>query len=118
MRHQIIRKSEKLPCVRAGKLLICERAAGPREAVAAKIVRAILGVHCYFHLVHRHERILDETGIEVSDLEAAHYQAIKAIQELRQEGGSEDIDWRDWHLEVVDESGAVLLSIPLDTAQH
>lgn len=74
-------------------------------------------MHCYFHLVHTHERIVDETGIEVSDLEAAHYQALKAIQELRQEG-EDDVDWRGWQLEVVDETGSVLLSIPLDTAQH
>jgi len=68
--------------------------------------------------VHRHERILDETGIEVSDLEAAHYQAIKAIQELREEGDEDEVDWRGWHLEVTDASGKVLLSIPLDAAQH
>jgi len=65
-----------------------------------------------------HERILDETGIEVSDLEAAHYQALKAIQELKQEDDSDDIDWHGWQLEVTDAAGRVLLSIPLDTAQH
>jgi hypothetical protein len=75
-------------------------------------------VHCYFHLVHAHERILDETGIEVSDLEAAHYQALKAIQELREETGTDDIDWRGWHLQVTDKAGNVLLAIPLETTQH
>jgi hypothetical protein len=75
-------------------------------------------VHCFFHLVHTHERIHDETGIEVSDLEAAHYQAIKAIQELRQEGEADDVDWRGWELEVADASGKVLFSIPLDAVQH
>jgi hypothetical protein len=65
-----------------------------------------------------HERILDETGIEVSDLEAAHYQAIKAIQELRMEGDAGEIDWSGWHLEVADPAGNILLKIPLDTAQH
>jgi hypothetical protein len=75
-------------------------------------------VHCFFHLVHTHERILDETGIEVSDLEAAHYQAIKAIQELRQEGEADEVDWHGWQLEVTDASGKVLFSIPLDAAQH
>jgi hypothetical protein len=68
--------------------------------------------------VHTHERILDETGIEVSDIEAAHYQALKAIQELRLDGESDEIDWRGWQLEVVDEAGKLLLSIPLDTSQH
>jgi hypothetical protein len=75
-------------------------------------------VHCFFHLVHTHERILDETGIEVSDLEAAHYQAIKAIQELREEGESDEVDWRGWQLEVTDSTGKVLFLIPLDAAQH
>ena len=75
-------------------------------------------MHCFFHLVHTHERTLDETGIEVSDLEAAHYQAIKAIEELRQEGEADAVDWRGWALEVADASGKVLLSIPLDAAQH
>jgi hypothetical protein len=68
--------------------------------------------------VHTHERIVDEAGIEVSDLEAAHYQALKAIQELRQEGEADEVDWHGWHLEVVDEAGNVLLSIPLNVAQH
>nr|WP_246529220.1 hypothetical protein [Microvirga zambiensis] len=54
----------------------------------------------------------------MSDIEAAHYQALKAIQELRQDGESDEIDWRGWQLEVVDESGKILLSIPLDTSQH
>jgi len=74
-------------------------------------------VHCFFHLVHTHERILDETGIEVSDLEAAHYYALKAIQELRQEGDDET-DWGGWQLQVTDASGRILLEIPLDMAQH
>jgi hypothetical protein len=68
--------------------------------------------------VHAHERILDETGIEVSDLEAAHYQALKAIQELRQESEADDIDWSGWHLEVVDSAENVLLTIPLATVRH
>jgi hypothetical protein len=61
---------------------------------------------------------LDETGIEVSDLEAAHYQALKAIQELRQESEADDIDWSGWHLEVVDSAENVLLTIPLATVRH
>ncbi len=65
-----------------------------------------------------HERILDETGIEVSDLKAAHYQALKAIQELRQEGEADDIDWSGWHLEVMDPAGNLLMTIPLDAVQH
>jgi hypothetical protein len=72
---------------------------------------------CYFHLVHTDERILDETGIEVADLEAARYHAIKAILETRNETLSAHADWTGWHLKVVDEAGSVLLLLPLDALQ-
>jgi hypothetical protein len=38
-------------------------------------------MRCYFHLVNCHETILDDTGIEVSDLEVAKAEARKAIAE-------------------------------------
>ena len=31
---------------------------------------------------------------------------------------ADEVDWRGWHLEVVDEAGKLLLSIPLNVAQH
>lgn len=73
-------------------------------------------MRCYFHLVSYHDAILDETGIEVTDLEAAETEALKAIRELREEEGDVSDDWQDWQLRVTDRSGQVFLSIPLDPA--
>lgn len=72
-------------------------------------------MRCYFHLVSSHDAILDETGIEVTDLTAAETEALKAIQEIREEDSAASEDWQDWQLNVTDRTGQVLLSIPLDT---
>jgi len=71
-------------------------------------------MRCFFHLVSYHDAILDETGIEVTDLAAAEAEAMKAIKELREEEGETGEGWQDWHLRVTDRSGQVFLSIPLD----
>jgi hypothetical protein len=70
-------------------------------------------MRCYFHLVNRHEEILDEEGIEVSDLDDAKTQALAAIDELRRD--YEDVleDWRQWRLNIVTRDGTLLHSIPL-----
>jgi hypothetical protein len=70
-------------------------------------------MHCYFHLVSCHDVILDDTGVEVADLESAEAEARKAIQELRQEDDEADEMWAGWQLNVTDAFGRVLLSIPL-----
>jgi hypothetical protein len=74
-----------------------------------------LPMRCYFHLVSGEEAIMDDTGIEVADIETAQREALKAIQEMRQEAPDADEDWQNWRLNVVDQSGNVLLSIRLDT---
>jgi hypothetical protein len=71
-------------------------------------------MRCYFHLVSYHDAVLDEVGIEVTDLEAAEAEALRAIKELREEEGAASDDWHDWHLRVTDRSGQVFLTIPLD----
>ncbi len=70
-------------------------------------------MRCYFHLVNRDEEILDEEGMEVSDLEDAKAQALAAIDELRRD--YEDVleDWRQWRLNIVTRDGTLLHSIPL-----
>ncbi|WP_445501125.1 DUF6894 family protein [Microvirga sp. G4-2] len=73
-------------------------------------------MRCYFHLVRYHDAIFDETGIEVTDLKAAETEALKAIDELREEDSAANEDWQEWQLNVTDRSGQVLLSIPLDPA--
>src|SRR5215217_967352 len=44
-------------------------------------------MRCYFHLISDHDQILDDEGIEVSDLESAKTQALMAVSELQQELG-------------------------------
>ena len=75
-------------------------------------------MRCYFHLVSCHDVILDDTGVEVADLESAEAQARKAIQELRQEDEETDATWAGWQLNVTDAFGRLLLSIPLTTPLH
>ncbi|WP_404295149.1 DUF6894 family protein (plasmid) [Microvirga sp. RSM25] len=70
-------------------------------------------MRCFFHLVSTHDQILDDTGLEVMDLDAMHQQIARAIHEHRQDDHHNEEDWRDWQLDVVDESGNLLVSMPL-----
>lgn len=72
-------------------------------------------MRCYFHLVNSHDAIFDDTGIDVADIEAARIEAMKAIQEIREEDSEADQDWWGWQLKVTDQSGHTLLSIPLNS---
>jgi hypothetical protein len=56
----------------------------------------------YFHLVNGHGFIPDETGIDVPNLEMAQHQALKAIQDLRQEAGQTAEEWYGWRINGVD----------------
>lgn len=75
-------------------------------------------MRCYFNLVNGHEKIIDQDGIEVRDIEQARVQALKAIDELREEDGAAMSDWNDWNLEVTDASGTVFFSISLGAILH
>jgi hypothetical protein len=75
-------------------------------------------MRCYFHLVSYHDAIIDETGVEVMDLEVAEAEALKAIQDLWEEDPQADEDWHTWQLKVTDKDGHVFLSIPLDQAEQ
>jgi len=75
-------------------------------------------MHCFFHLVNGHETILDDTGIEVADLEMAKAEAQKAINELRQEYEGAIEDWNGWRLDIVCPEGTLLYSINLDATLH
>ena len=75
-------------------------------------------MRCYFNLINGTDRIVDTDGIEVRDLDQARAQAMKAIQELREEDDAEPGDWLDWTLEATDSSGVVLFSIPLGVVLH
>jgi len=75
-------------------------------------------MRCYFHLVNHHDEIVDNTGIEVPDLESAKVEALLAIDELRQEIGEEAEDWSGWRLDIVCSQGVLLHSMPLLNTLH
>ena len=75
-------------------------------------------MRCYFHLVNGHELIADDTGVEILDLTAARDFALQAIADIREEAIQAGASWQGWRLDVVDPSGNVLLSIPLEPTLH
>jgi hypothetical protein len=75
-------------------------------------------MRCYFHLVNGREIILDDTGVEVPDLETAKAEAQKAIGELRQEYDGAIENWAGWRLDIVGPEGTLLSSYPLTKALH
>jgi hypothetical protein len=75
-------------------------------------------MRCFFHLVNGAEIILDDTGIEVSNLESAKAQAWEAIKELRREADDEAQDWGGWHLNIICPEGSLLASLPLRQSVH
>jgi hypothetical protein len=75
-------------------------------------------MRCYFHLVNGHETIPDDTGVEVSNLAKAQVFALHAIEDIREEAIQAGASWQGWRLDVVDPSGSVLLSIPLEPTLH
>jgi len=75
-------------------------------------------MRCFFHLVNDHEEIVDNSGIEVHDLENAKAQALLAITELRQEIGADIEDWSGWRLDIVCPRGRLLHSLLLTQKMH
>jgi hypothetical protein len=64
------------------------------------------------------EAILDDTGIEVSDLETAKAEALRAIAELRQEVGGASENWDGWRFDIVCPEGSLLYSFNLNETLH
>ena len=56
----------------------------------------------YFHLVSWDDVVPDNTGIEVPDVLTAQQEAVRAIQELRQDADLSPEVWSGWQLEAVD----------------
>jgi hypothetical protein len=75
-------------------------------------------MRCYFHLISDHDQILDDEGIEVSDLESAKTQALMAVSELQQELGGTVQDWSGWYLRILSSEGNLLYSFPLVKPPH
>jgi hypothetical protein len=96
--------------------------------MAAKIARNVISdsgrgsllviMRCYFNLVNGSEKIIDQDGIEVKNIEQARVQALKAIEELREEEDASESEWANWSLEVTDSAGTVFFSINLGGVLH
>ncbi len=72
----------------------------------------------FFHLVDSQDTIHDLEGVEVTDLEQARSEAIRALADMRQEDPSAPQDWSGWTLRLTDGSGRVVLSFGLDAGVH
>ena len=68
----------------------------------------------YFNLVSSSQSIIDDEGAEVADLEEARTVVLEVAAGMVQKGEAVIADWQEWHLEVVDPSGATLCAIRLD----
>ncbi len=75
-------------------------------------------MRCYFNLIRDHEELIDDEGVLVSDFESAKAQAMMAVSELQQESCGIVEDWSGWQLNVVNEEGYLLWSVPLSLALH
>jgi hypothetical protein len=71
-------------------------------------------MRCYFNLTNGIEIMRDDEGIEVICLNEALNHARRAVEELREEDPLSSCGWHGWRLEMVDGSGRVLRSLPLD----
>jgi hypothetical protein len=76
-------------------------------------LRGLFIMRCYFHLTDGHERIVDDKGMEVRNLDDAHRQAMLAVNEFCAEADATSDEWGGWTLEVTDEQGEALFSISL-----
>ena len=85
---------------------------------AAQTRPSLAPMRCYFNLVNGTEEIIDDDGIEVSGIEQARAQALKAIAELRQEDNELASEWKNWQIEVSDSEGHVLFTISLAIDLH
>ena len=70
----------------------------------------------YFNLTNGHDVIRDEDGIELADIRAVLIYAFEAIEELRREDTSSSEGWQGWRLDILNSSGQLVQSLPLDNA--
>jgi hypothetical protein len=69
----------------------------------------------HFHLVNETQRITDFDGVDVTNLEEARSEALRAIAEYLWEEALSPTEIVTWRLEAVDVAGAVLFSVDLHT---
>ena len=67
----------------------------------------------YFHLVGDAGALWDRTGIEVADVGRALAEALRAVEEIRQQGPTAAEAWWGWTLNITDASGWTRLLVEL-----
>jgi hypothetical protein len=70
----------------------------------------------YFHLSTGREIVLDDCGLERSDLDEVRTEVMQAIEELRDENPS--ANWDGWRFDVTDATGSRLFSVFLTSPLH
>jgi hypothetical protein len=68
----------------------------------------------FFNLTNGETVIRDDEGVKVASIQAAAIAAMSAIEELRADDQSGSEEWQGWRLEIIDASGALVQSIPLE----
>jgi hypothetical protein len=69
--------------------------------------------HFFFHLQQGKARVEDRRGVSLPDAEAAWYQAYRSARDLLAAGGRDRRQWGAHSLEVVDERGGHVWTVPL-----
>ena len=69
--------------------------------------------HFFFHLQHGQARVEDQRGVALPDAEAAWYQAYRNARDLIHAEGPDGRTWDRETLEVVDERGGPVWTMPL-----
>jgi hypothetical protein len=73
-------------------------------------------MRCYFNLSDGEQFLLDDMGVEVSNLDLAQAETLQAIQELSNEADTAGVDWSNWTLNMTDATGKILHTIPIKQA--
>jgi hypothetical protein len=69
--------------------------------------------HFFFHLQHGEARLHDRLGIDLPDAEAAWYHAYRNARDILTVGGRDRRQWGEHSLEVEDERGIPVWTMPL-----
>ena len=68
------------------------------------------GMMCFFHLVNGAERVADERGLEITDLDQACQQIDELLRDVAEDWPDELQNWIGWSCEVTDANGTVLFT--------
>ena len=86
----------------------------PAQCIESAIRSSSMSIRYHFNLTDGEDMLLDEDGIELSGIDAALVQARNAVKELGTENPLLMAEWQGWWLEIVDGSGRIVGSLPLD----